>query len=224
MSYRPPESQTSQKGFTLAELLIAVTLVVVIGSVLLGAVHQVRKRAQETSCISNLRQTGTGLLLYAGASNGEIRTLYGGGYGNRTWSKILLEQGYLPDKKTMRCPTGETSYELDSKTWDWQVFGMNMQTGTGIVETVEVTGGNKDRIYRLRLQNVKDHRTHILLSDSATNNDNRYQSFRMFTNNPATGVHLRHRKMANVFFLDGHVEVLDRLALKQLAPEKFLLD
>lgn len=217
---------TDRRGaaFTLLELLAAIGLIIVLVAILTAVSQRVRQDAQATQCLSNLRQAGIGLRLYAASSNGEIRSLYGGGYGNRTWGKILVEEGYVPDRSTMRCPIGKTSYSLDSKTWDWQTFGMSMLVNPGVIETDVVENKGSDRVYSLRLQNVVKPASHLLISDSAGNDANRLQSFRTFTSNPSTGIHLRHRGRANAFFVDGHAESLKRSELKELVPESGLLD
>lgn len=205
-------------AFSLLELLVAIGVVAVLASILVAVSQHARQEAQAAQCLNHLRQAGAGLLLYAAASNGEIRSLYGGGYANKTWGKILMEGGYVPHRPALRCPTGATTYALDSKTWDWQTFGMNMAGSPGVITTVDL-----DRIYSLRLANVSEPSRHVLISDSAVNEVNRNQSFRTYTRSPSTGIHLRHRGRANLFFLDGHAESARYDQLKELVDEKGIL-
>ncbi|MCF7853211.1 MAG: type II secretion system GspH family protein [Candidatus Pacebacteria bacterium] len=51
--------------FTLIELLVVVAIIAILVSILVPALSRARERAKTILCISNLRQTGVGLLMYA---------------------------------------------------------------------------------------------------------------------------------------------------------------
>jgi prepilin-type N-terminal cleavage/methylation domain-containing protein/prepilin-type processing-associated H-X9-DG protein len=53
-------------GFTLIELLVVIAVISVLMSILVPALHKVRFRVYETSCLSNLRQVNLALATYAG--------------------------------------------------------------------------------------------------------------------------------------------------------------
>jgi len=54
------------RGFTLIELLVVIAVISVLMSILVPALHKVRFRVYETSCLSNLRQVNLALATYAG--------------------------------------------------------------------------------------------------------------------------------------------------------------
>jgi prepilin-type N-terminal cleavage/methylation domain-containing protein len=79
----------SKKGFTLIELLVVIAILALLISVILPALKEVKKRARETVCLSNLRQIGVGVLLYADDNNYIIPSNAGGDI-NMSWAVAFL--------------------------------------------------------------------------------------------------------------------------------------
>ena len=63
--HRMVENSRLKRGFTLIELLVVIAIISVLMAILVPALHKVRFRANETTCLSNLRQINLALIMYA---------------------------------------------------------------------------------------------------------------------------------------------------------------
>jgi prepilin-type N-terminal cleavage/methylation domain-containing protein/prepilin-type processing-associated H-X9-DG protein len=54
-----------RRGFTLIELLVVIAIIAVLAAILFPVFAQAREKARQTACLSNLRQVGLGLQMYA---------------------------------------------------------------------------------------------------------------------------------------------------------------
>lgn len=62
----------SRRGFTLVELLAAISLVAVLGALLITASAAARARAQTARCLANMREVGVAALLHAHEHGGRL--------------------------------------------------------------------------------------------------------------------------------------------------------
>jgi prepilin-type N-terminal cleavage/methylation domain-containing protein/prepilin-type processing-associated H-X9-DG protein len=52
------------QGFTLIELLVVIAIIAILAAILFPVFAQARERARMTGCLSNMKQIGTGLMMY----------------------------------------------------------------------------------------------------------------------------------------------------------------
>jgi prepilin-type N-terminal cleavage/methylation domain-containing protein/prepilin-type processing-associated H-X9-DG protein len=54
-----------RKGFTLIELLVVIAIIAILAAILFPVFAKAREKARQSSCLSNVKQLGLGLMMYA---------------------------------------------------------------------------------------------------------------------------------------------------------------
>lgn len=201
----------TRKAFSLLEILVGVTIVLLLSMVVLGVSARSVRMAEARKCAANVRAAGLGLLAFAGEQNNQIVVFAGGGYDYKDykqWAREVYERGYVDERDLFRCPSGEWTIEITHGSWSWETYAINMLMPPG--EYLRFPWGSSTfRVFKLNLANVQSISNHILIGDSAASASNKKQTFRIDDYGKG-GWHLAHDGKANMFFLDGRLERMAR--------------
>jgi prepilin-type N-terminal cleavage/methylation domain-containing protein/prepilin-type processing-associated H-X9-DG protein len=98
------QDRKSRHGFTLIELLVVIAIIAILAAILFPVFARARENARRTSCLSNLKQIGIGLMQYTQDYDELLPLLqypHPEGGGDVKWNDAInpyLKSGSAPDK------------------------------------------------------------------------------------------------------------------------------
>lgn len=203
-------------SFTLLELMLVSAVIMVLASMLLPALKKMQDKSKAIQCLNNLKQNGTGILMYCADYNETLYTMYSDGTWQFYWMEILgsqktlnangarlvtfpfLLQGYIGLDKNLnlaKCPvvapesfSAPRSYGIARPQYD----SPNLPVGT--------IQGNS---FYLIPKKIRKPASFITMADAMASNLKQCSTFWYPSYNTGQ-LNMPHSNRTNAWFFDGH--------------------
>lgn len=193
----------NRRHFTIIELLVVISIIVILAAMLLPALNKSREMARRTSCLNNLSQAGKAMQMYADDNRDYAVFHLKYGNANIPWSLRLLAQPsgdsanpeefglrYLPYKQAL-CPSapprsyshshsvyGMVQYTGEPHYWNnWSMADGRSDTKKDYLGRFVVRVNNSDDNSAYALNKVRRPVTTVLFGDSKYQNDTSLSTF-----------------------------------------------
>lgn len=179
-------------GFTLIELLVVIAIIAILAAMLLPALAKAKQKAVATQCLSNVKQIGVAVVMYANENDDALpRSSHEGA----SWVATL--QPFVGGTNLWRCPADPSKV----RTYSFALNDFLLPQGGSASDHAKLTSvpSPSDTFFLAECADRYDFIDHFHFSPL---NDGDYAPA-TFSSEVAVR---RHQNGANYLFVDGHVQ------------------
>ena len=215
----PASRRAAKQGFTLIELLVVIAIIAILAAILFPVFGRARENARRSSCQSNLKQIGLGILQYTQDYDEQMVLIRQNGDCSDPWGELV--QPYMKSKQVFDCPSNSTATVVSCSNQNARVFTDYVANGTRYN-----VGGNTAFSYDRPMDMANWSNPYTFKPTSLASLETPSQSIMVAeydgtgqhaninTVNPAAGMWslTSHLATTNFLFVDGHVKSMKPLA------------
>ena len=191
-------------GFTLIELLVVIAIIAILAALLLPTLSRAKEAARASQCLSQMRQLGFAVRLYADENEDTFPRSLHSAFANAQlpWERSLAPHLGSSLTAWTNLLTGVYHCPTDKRTMPWS-YGFNVYYELG--EDDDYAG--KPDTWRRAAQVPRPSDT-ILFAENNSSADHLMAHFWFAAADTADLASRRHQARANYTFADGHARVL----------------
>lgn len=213
-----------RKGFTLIELLVTISIITVLAAILFPVFSRARENARRASCMSNLKQIGLGIMMYAqdyddmllrqttcGPSTletGKTTTNKSGCGGTDEFTHLWMHSlhPYVKNVQVFNCPSAEqVTVDAGTTTRSSRVYTGGYEAYISYGYNTNLPNDIGDSQSTPPLAAIQNSSEIPIVADSELMKSDGTKRLSYVISN-GTNVGVRHLGTFNMLFLDGHVK------------------
>lgn len=209
MSRNPPNTSAppgshepgARSAFTLIELLVVIAILAILAALVVPALSRAKESARSTQCLSQMRQIGLAVHLYADENQDEFPRSQHSAFrhGQLTWGRAIAPQLGFTTTTWTNLLRGIYQCPSDHRDTPWS-YGQNVYFELGPEDDYE----GKPQTWR-RTTTIPNPSATVLYAENASRADHLMPNFWTTPQDAVDVASRRHGQRANYTFVDGHV-------------------
>src|SRR5262249_34189184 len=127
--------QQPRRGFTLIELLVVIAIIAILAAILFPVFGRARENARRSSCLSNLKQIGLGIMQYTQDYDEQFPKAWRGSANTGSaatdkykWMDAIFP--YVKSEQIFNCPSHTLPVTINAVTYDSYSFRNGTKYGS----------------------------------------------------------------------------------------------